>query len=83
MDESTRVILNRRLAELERVSEISDKNVDKIIQIIAMKTPGKEPEDIQRKADVVKANTARLKFRNEMIKGFRESMVRSMRTAVA
>jgi hypothetical protein len=36
---------------------------------------------VQRKADAVKANVAHLKLRNEMIKGFRESMVRSMAAA--
>jgi hypothetical protein len=75
MDESTRIILSRRFAELDRAFEASDKNVDKIIQILASKTHGKEPEDVKRKADIVKTNAAQRKLRNEMVRALRESMV--------
>jgi hypothetical protein len=75
MDESTRIILSRRFAELDRAFEASDKNVDKIIQILASKTHGKEPEDVKRKADIVKTNAAQRKLRNEMVRALRESML--------
>ncbi len=79
MDEATRIILDRRLAELEKGFEVSDKNISKVIQIIKLKTPSTEPEDIKRKAAIAKANSAHLKLRDEMIKGFRESMLRATR----
>jgi hypothetical protein len=81
MDESTRIILSRRFAELDRAFEVSDKNVDKIIQILAAKTPGKEPEDVKRRAEIVKTNAAQRKLRNEMVRSLRESMVRGTSTA--
>jgi hypothetical protein len=82
MDESTRIILSRRFAELDRAFEASDKNVDKIIQILASKTHGKEPEDVKRKADIVKTNAAQRKLRNEMVRALRESMVRGTAAAI-
>lgn len=81
MDESTRIILSRRFAELERAFEVSDKNVDKIIHILATKTGGKEPEDVKRKADIVKTNAAQRKLRDQMIKSLRESMIRGISDA--
>jgi len=75
MDESTRIILSRRFAELDRAFEVSDKNVDKIIQILATKT-GREPEEVKRKAEIVKANAAQRKLRNEMVRSLREAMDR-------
>jgi hypothetical protein len=83
MDEATRIILDRRLAELEKGFEISDKNISKVIQIIKLKTPGKEPEDVKRKSAIMKANSAHLKLRDEMIKGFRESMARATTAATS
>ena len=83
MDESTRIILSRRFAELDRAFEVSDKNVDKIIHILATKTGGKEPEDAKRKADIVKTNAAQRKLRDEMIKSLRESMIRGISGARA
>ena len=83
MDESTRIILSRRFAELDRAFEVSDKNVDKIIQILAAKTPGKEPEDVKRKAEIVKTNAAQRKLRNEMVRSLRESMVRGTAGAIS
>lgn len=82
MDESTRIILSRRFAELDRAFEVSDKNVDKIIQILAAKTPGRDPEDLKRKADIVKTNVAQRKLRNEMVRSLRESMVRGTTAGV-
>lgn len=79
MDEATRIILDRRLAELEKGFEISDRNISKVIQIIKLKTPGTEPADVKRKAAIVKANSAHLKLRDEMLKGFRESILRGTR----
>jgi hypothetical protein len=76
MDESTRIILSRRFAELDRAFDVSDKNVDKIIQILASKTHGKEPEDVKRRADIARTNAAQRKLRNEMVQSLRESMVR-------
>jgi len=83
MDESTRIILSRRFAELDRAFEVSDKNVDKIIQILAAKTPGKEPADVKRKAEIVKTNAAQRKLRNEMVRSLRESMVRGTAASIA
>ena len=83
MDESTRIILSRRFAELDRAFEVSDKNVDKIIQILAAKTPGKEPEDVKRKAEIVKTNAAQRKLRNEMVRSLRESMIRGTAGAIS
>ncbi len=83
MDESTRIILSRRFAELDRAFEVSDKNVDKIIQILAAKTPGKDPEDVKRKAEILKTNAAQRKLRNEMVRSLRESMVRGTAASVA
>ena len=83
MDESTRIILSRRFAELDRAFEVSDKNVDKIIQILATKTPGKEPEDVKRKAEIIKTNAAQRKLRNEMVRSLRESMVRGTAGAIS
>jgi hypothetical protein len=83
MDESTRIILSRRFAELDRAFEVSDKNVDKIIQILAAKTPGKEPEDVKRKAEIVKTNAAQRKLRNEMVRSLRESMLRGSSGAIS
>ena len=82
MDESTRIILSRRFAELDRAFEVSDKNVDKIIHILATKARGKEPEDVKRKADIVKTNAAQRKLRDEMVKSLRESMVRGISGAL-
>ena len=82
MDESTRIILSRRFAELDRAFEVSDKNVDKIIQILAAKTHGREPEDVKRKAEIVKANAAQRKLRNEMVRSLRESMDKNTAAAV-
>lgn len=81
MDESTRIILSRRFAELDRAFEVSDKNVDKIIQILATKT-GREPEDVKRKAEIVKANAAQRKLRNEMVRSLRESLDKHTSAAV-
>jgi uncharacterized protein YjaG (DUF416 family) len=81
MDESTRIILSRRFAELDRAFEVSDKNVDKIIQILATKT-GREPEEVKRKAEIVKANAAQRKLRNEMVRSLREAMDRNTAAAV-
>ena len=78
MDDSTRIILSRRFAELDRAFEVSDKNVDKIIHILAMKTRGTESEDVKRKAHIVKTNAAQRKLRDEMVKSLRESMVRGI-----
>jgi len=83
MDESTRIILSRRFAELDRAFEVSDKNVDKIIQILAAKAPGKEPADVKRKAEIVKTNAAQRKLRNEMVRSLRESMVRGTAASIA
>ena len=74
MDEATRIIVGRRLAELERSFEISDKNVSKVIQIIKLKAPGATAEAVKLKADIVKKNTERLKIRSEMIRKLRESV---------
>jgi hypothetical protein len=82
MDESTRIILSRRLAELDHAFEASDKNVDKIIQILASKTHGREPEDVKRKADISRTNSAQRKLRNEMVRALRESMVRGTAAAI-
>jgi len=81
MDESTRIILSRRFAELDRAFEVSDKNVDKIIQILATKT-GREPEEVKRNAEIVKANAAQRKLRNEMVRSLREAMDRNTAAAV-
>ena len=81
MDESTRIILSRRFAELDRALEVSDKNVDKIIQILATKT-GREPDEVKRKAKIVKANAAQRKLRNEMVRSLKESMDRNTAAAV-
>jgi hypothetical protein len=82
MDESTRIILSRRFAELDRAFEVSDKNVDKIIQILSTKTHGREPEDVKRNAEIVKSNAAQRKLRNEMVRSLRESMDRNTAAAV-
>ena len=82
MDESTRIILSRRFAELDRAFEVSDKNVDKIIHILATKTGRREPEDVKRKADIAKTNAAQRKLRDEMVKSLRESMVRGISGAL-
>jgi hypothetical protein len=74
MDEATRIIVDRRLAELERGFEISDKNVSKVIQIIKLKAPGATAESVKLKADIVKKNEECLKLRTEMIKKLRESV---------
>ena len=74
MDEATRIIVDRRLAELERGFEISDKNVSKVIQIIKLKAPGSTAESVKLKAEIVKKNEECLKIRTEMIKKLRESV---------
>jgi hypothetical protein len=74
MDEATRIIVDRRLAELERGFEISDKNVSRVIQIIRLKAPGATAESLKLKADIVKKNAEHVKIRSEMIKKLRESV---------
>ena len=81
MDESTRIILTRRFAELDRAFEISDRNVDKIIQIIAAKA-GKEPADLKRNAEIAKSNAAQRKLRRQMVESLRQSMVESLDVAL-
>ena len=80
MDESTRIILSRRFAELDRAFEVSDKNVDKIIQIIATKA-GKRPADVKRNAEIAKSNAVQRKLRRRMVDSLRQSMVRSLDVA--
>ena len=80
MDESTRVILSRRFAELDRSFEATDKNVDKIIQIIATKA-GKLPADVKRNAEIAKSNAAQRKLRGQLVDSLRQSMVRSLDVA--
>lgn len=74
MDEATRIIVDRRLAELERGFELSDKNVSKVIQIIRLKAPGVTAESLKLKADIVKKNEQHLKLRGEMLQKLRESV---------
>jgi hypothetical protein len=74
MDEATRIIVDRRLAELERGFEISDKNVNRVIQIIRLKAPGATAESLKLKADIVKKNEEHVKIRREMLKKLRESV---------
>lgn len=74
MDEATRIIVDRRLAELERGFEVSDKNISKVIQIIRLKAPGATAESLKLKADIVKKNEEHLKIRGEMVKKLRESV---------
>lgn len=74
MDEATRVIVDRRLAELEKGFEISDKNVSKVIQIIKLKAPGATAEGVKLKADIVKKNEEWMKVRGEMLRKLRESV---------
>ena len=74
MDEATRIIVDRRLAELERGFEISDKNVNRVIQIIRLKAPGATAESLKLKADIVKKNEEHVKIRCEMLKKLRESV---------
>ena len=80
MDESTRIILTRRFAELDRAFEISDKNVDKIIQIIAAKA-GRLPADLKRNAEIAKSTAAQRKLRRQIVDSLRQSMVRSLDVA--
>jgi hypothetical protein len=74
MDEATRIIVDRRLAELERGFEISDKNVSKVIQIIRLKTPGSSAASAKMKSDIEKKNEEHLKIRGEMLKKLKESV---------
>ena len=74
MDQATRVIVDRRLAELEKGFEISDKNVSKVIQIIKRKAPGATAEGEKLKADIVKKNEEWMKVRGEMLRKLRESV---------
>ncbi len=74
MHEATRIIVDRRLAELERGFEISDKNLSKVIQIIRLKSPGETAENVKLKADIVKKNEEHVKVRGEMLKKLRESV---------
>jgi hypothetical protein len=74
MDEATRIIVDRRLAELERGFETADKNVSKVIQIIRLKASGATPEGVKLKADIVKKSAEHLKVRGEMIQKLRESV---------
>jgi hypothetical protein len=74
MDEATRIIVDRRLAELERGFETADKNVSKVIQIIRLKASGATPEGAKLKAEIVKKSEEHLKVRGEMIRKLRESV---------
>ena len=74
MHEATRIIVDRRLAELERGFEISDKNVSRVIQIIRQKAPGETPESIKLKSEIVKKNEEHVKIRGEMLQKLRESV---------
>lgn len=74
MQEATRIIIDRRLAELEKGFEISDKNVRRVIEIIQVKARGETAANLKLKAEIVEKNEEHVKVRGEMLKKLRQSV---------
>ena len=74
MQEATRIIIDRRLAELEKGFEISDKNVRRVIEIIQLKSRGETVANLKLRAEIVEKNEEHLKVRGEMLKKLRQSV---------